>query len=353
MGLLGGDFGKLFEGTLIQPKDPKKGGADPTIGSTVRRNVHEPVLGPQFGLPADQRIGDTGQPQAPGTITGSDIIADLLNEEKRRQRVQDALTRIEEKRARDLASGTEFIKDFSMGTIADEDRPLKAENEQLRKLLQDRLGGLTSGEGAALRETAFRGLNQRRQGDIRALRGLQGGQGIRGPAAVAQQQDVFRQSADRASDLEQQLLQRNIDIQRQAAGDFQSEIGRQQTQDLGIQQFNIAQADREAALKKAFPFAFAGLGAQEHGAAASEVSGFDTLIASILGGNISPQDLQGALGGTAGIPAAPGGVDTPFIPIGGQGAPPIVDNTSTPNIRNVRARDFVNERPGIGGNRLV
>jgi hypothetical protein len=223
-----------------------------------------------------------------------------LDEERFKQRRSDELAQIEEKRGRDLQSGKDFIKDFSLGRI--EQTPLSGENERLRSLLEGRLGGLSSGEGAALREQAFRGLNQQRQGDVRALRGIQGAQGVRGPAAVAQQQNVFGEAADRASDLEQQLLLRNLDIQRQAAGDFQSEVGRQQAQQLGISEFNIGQGTQEAALKNAFPFLFANLGAQEQAAATGAITGRDALIAALF------PDLLGAGAGAGGVPGGGGGV---------------------------------------------
>jgi hypothetical protein len=215
-----------------------------------------------------------------------DLIKDLLDEERFKQRRADELAQIEEKRGRDIESGREFVKDFSLGRITE--TPLAAQNEKLRALLEGRLGGLGAGEGAALREQAFRGLGQQTQGDIRALRGIQGAQGVTGPAAVAQQQNVFSQAADRGSDLEQQLLLRNLDIQRQAAGDFGSEIARQQGQQLGINQFNIGQSNQEAAIRNAFPFLFANLGAQEQATATGAITGRDALLASLF-----PDLLQG------------------------------------------------------------
>ena len=222
--------------------------------------------------------GIAGTPAAPPTP--EDLIAQVLDEERFKSRRDEELSGIEEKRDRDIASGQDFIKDFTLGRITE--TPLAAENQQIRDLLQSRLAGLNAGEGAALREQAFRGLNQQRQGDIRDLRGIQGAQGVRGPAAVAQQQNVFSQAANRGSDLEQQLLLRNIDIQDRAASNFQGEISRQQGQQLGINQFNIGQGDQEAGIKAAFPFLFANLGAQEQATATNAITGRDALIASLF-----------------------------------------------------------------------
>lgn len=223
-----------------------------------------------------------------------DLIKDLLDEERFKERRSTELQSIEEKRNKDLQSGRDFIKDFSLDRI--KATPLAAENQKIRALLESRLGGLSSGEGAALREQAFRGLNQQRQGDIRDLRGIQGAQGVRGPAAVAQQQNVFSQAADRGSDLEQQLLLRNMEIQRQAAGDFSGEVARQQGQTLGIDQFNIGQQGKEAGLKAAFPFLFANLGAQEQATATGAITGRDALIASLFPDLLSGGNVQGGAG---------------------------------------------------------
>lgn len=256
-----------------------------------------------FSLPrtpnAQSMIGTLPPAPAAAPPSPQDLIADLLDEERFKTRRDEALQGIEAKRDKDLQSGRDFIKDFSLERI--KETPFATENEKLRTLLESRLGGLNAGEGAALREQAFRGLNQQRQGDIRDLRGIQGAQGVRGPAAVAQQQNVFSQAADRGSDLEQQLLLRNIDIQRQAAGDFSGEISRQGTQQLGIDQFNIGQSTQEAKLKQAFPFLFANLGAQEQASATGNITSRDALIAALF-----PGLLSGGQPGQPGVlPATP------------------------------------------------
>jgi len=207
------------------------------------------------------------------------MLKDIVDEEKFKQRRQEELDDLKARRNVDLAEGRDFVKDFSLGRIS---QPLGDENTKLRTLLEGRLGGLNAAENAALREQSFQGLNQQRQGDIRDLRGIQGAQGIRGPAAGAQQQDVFRQAADRGSDLEQQLLLRNLDIKRQAAQDFQGEVGRQQTQNIGIQGQNLQQSNQEAQVKNAFPFLFANLGAQEAATATNTITSRQQLLAALF-----------------------------------------------------------------------
>lgn len=218
-------------------------------------------------------------PAAP--VTGDDLIKALLDEERFKIRRDLEVQALEAKRNRDLQTGRDFIKDFSLGRMA-QDEGRAAENLQLKQLLEGRLGGLSAGEGAAMREQALGGIGQQRQTDVRALRGMQGAQGVRGPAAVSQQQDIFNQAADRRSDLEQQLLLRNVAMKQQAAQDFGRELARQQTQGLGIEQFNIGQANQEQSIRQAFPFLFANLGAQEQAAATGSVVGRDALIASIF-----------------------------------------------------------------------
>lgn len=238
---------------------------------------------------APSQITSPAPPQPTGP-SPQDLIKDLLDEEQFKQRRQEEKDRIKESRQTNIQEGQEFIKDFSLGRIGD-DPTRTADNLKLKQLLEGRLGGLSSGEGAAMREQAFGGLNRQRQEGIRALRGLQGSQGVRGPAAVAQQQDVFNRAADRGSDLEQQLLLRNIDIQRQASADFGNELQRQQSQGLGIEQFNIGQGDRETGIKTAFPLQFANLGLQEDAAATGAITGRDALIAALF------PDLLSQLGG--------------------------------------------------------
>lgn len=216
-----------------------------------------------------------------------DIIRGLLDDERFRARRQVELNDIESRRNANIKTGQDYIKNFALGRM---NQPLTGENDQLRSLLQGRLGGLAAGENAAMREQAFRGLNQQRQGDLRELRALQGQQGIRGPAAAAQNQLVMREAADRGSDLEQQLLIENIAQRRQAAQDFAAEINRQQAQNLGIQQANLLQSNRESEIRNAFPFLFAGLGAAEQSTATANISSRDQLLATLL-----PELLSGQI----------------------------------------------------------
>jgi hypothetical protein len=226
-----------------------------------------------------------------------DLASELLDDERRRQRQKDELDMLRARRQEDIASGKEFIKDFALQGV---NRPGDPENTRLRELLEQRAQGLSSPEGAALREQAFKGLDRQRQGDLRTLRGVQGGQGIRGPAAGAQQQSILRQAADRGEDLEQRLLLENVALRRQGTQDLQGELARQQAQNLNVQEFNARIANQENKLKTAFPFLFAGLGAQEQGTAAQTISSRDQLEASIRRGELPQAAIQGIDGPSGG-----------------------------------------------------
>lgn len=131
------------------------------------------------------------------------------------------------------------------------------------------LEGLNSAENTALRERAYAGVDRSRQAAMSDLLAAQAGGGLGGGANFAQQRAVARDFDRDKGRLEQDLLLSNIDIKRQALGDYEASnrgafdvrAGIAGTMDtLGqrgaetqraVDQFNLDQLQREIAAKTA------------------------------------------------------------------------------------------------------
>lgn len=188
----------------------------------------------------------------------------------REEQIKERLSEIQKQREAGEARGREAANRIKFGQLK---TPFAKQQAILRDRLQGRMGGLNEGEGAALRERALVGQGQAQQGQMRALRGIQGSTGVQGPAAAAQQQRLVEAGGQQRADLERNLLLENVGLQRQGALDFQNLLGQQGAQNLGIQQFNVGQSQREQLLKETLPMQFGQASAAERQAAINEILG--------------------------------------------------------------------------------
>lgn len=94
------------------------------------------------------------------------------------------------------------------------------ETRDILSTLQGGLAGLNASENVALREQAQREVDRQYQGAVRDLTKAQARFGARGASAAAQLSNTQRQRMDTQSQLEQDLLVRNIDVQDRRRGQY-------------------------------------------------------------------------------------------------------------------------------------
>lgn len=150
------------------------------------------------------------------------------------------LARIRSAREADLARGKEyydktlgsdaFIKSTKGSSLYKDlavDESLTPEMQQILKLRQDRLGGLTAEENQAAREEAYSGVNKNSQLASRALRAQLNKSGLAGGVNYAAQTELAKDQAAKSVDLERKLLLDNINIKNQALNDYETTYGSQ------------------------------------------------------------------------------------------------------------------------------
>lgn len=230
-----------------------------------------------------------------------------IDEAQRRQRVLAERELIRQDRDKDLSAGRDFfdriygsgggqdslgkkafysdIRDTRSNELRDilsRQKDLTTTTSDIGEALKRRraaLGGLDSVEGQALREQAMRGLLSQQDSARRNLRGSLGN--LRGPAAAAAAAQLEQQAGVQQSQLEQDLLLKNYQIQQEALGNFEQaaqaeearianrlgQLGQATFQleqdELARQKFNISQAGRELAARAGSELGFANLGVAE------------------------------------------------------------------------------------------
>jgi len=242
-----------------------------------------------------------------------------LEEAQRRERLQREREMVRADRGQDMQAGQDFFARMygtkgtgggSLGSSAfgnvDANRAQEIQDiinqrkgvidpsEDIAEALARRranLDGLDSVEGQALREQSMRGLLSQEKSAARNLRGSLGG--LRGGAAAAAQASLARDVGNQRSQLEQDLLMKNLDIKNQALGSFEQaamlddqrraqrigdlegSLTRTRADELARQQYNQSQAAREFAARSGAELGFANLGMQERNQILSQIGAED------------------------------------------------------------------------------
>ncbi len=149
----------------------------------------------------------------------------------------------------------------SMGRMTD---PRAADMQNQLDLLRERQQGMNSQEELAAREQAESEINRTMAANLERYAGTAGSQGVRGGAAAALQGRAYTEAGQQMNDFQRKLILDNIAIKQQASDRYGSLLGQQQNTELGLQQFNIGQANNELYGRTATPFQIAsGINAQE------------------------------------------------------------------------------------------
>lgn len=103
-----------------------------------------------------------------------------------------------------------------------------SEMADILALMRNGLAGLNAQENTAIREQAQRELDRRFQNEQYALQKAAGGGRLRGGALASSLGDIGQRAAESQSQLEQDLLVKNIDIQDQRRNQYGSFLGGQE-----------------------------------------------------------------------------------------------------------------------------
>lgn len=156
-------------------------------------------------------------------------------------------------------------KDFKEGNL---DRLSTAPSADMADIIARRkagLEGLSAEENQALRERGSQEIDRGSQTALRQLRGLQGASGVRGASAVAGQANILQAGQSAKAGVERDLLIQNVNQKREALSGLEQTVQGAEADQLGREQFNIGQREKEIAGRQAAGLGFAALGATERG----------------------------------------------------------------------------------------
>lgn len=180
----------------------------------------------------------------------------------------------------DLAKGEAFgQKYFSEGSLG-----RLGTSPEMQSILAQRkanLSGLTGQEMQGARDIALQGIRSGTQSNIRALKAMQGGAGLRGGTAAAQLAKAQQAGLQQQKNFERDLMLKQRDVQGEALNQYEQTVG-------GVQQFDLAQAAKEK-----MGVLGAGLGIAQLGV--SERSGAKAAEAAAQAGQAAPSGLLGSL----------------------------------------------------------
>lgn len=191
--------------------------------------------------------------------------------EEANQRLLDRLrTEREADLAQGRARGSQLFGEGSLGRVGE------VRSADIADILARRkagLEGLNAAENQALREQAFSGLKSQAATQARQLRGAQGGAGITGAVAAAQQARLMRSADDQKRQLERDLLIENIRQKQEALAGYEQSLRATEEDELGRRKYNLGAGAAEKAGQISTELGYGGLGAGERSAAQQQALG--------------------------------------------------------------------------------
>lgn len=170
--------------------------------------------------------------------------------------------------AEGLAEGMGFLKTLDRVDTSGYESAVKTagqrsdEMKEVLGIMKGGLAGLNAVENQALREQAQRELDRSYQNEQYALQKMSGGGKLRGGALASSLADISSKRQQGQSNLEQDLLVKNIDIQDQRRRDYSGLLGSQEEAEFGrgrsarndllnAQGFNASQQGKELGARMA------------------------------------------------------------------------------------------------------
>lgn len=155
----------------------------------------------------------------------------------------------------------------ALGRLQDTYAPQVAEMLAMRK---NQLGGLQAPEYQALRERGMANLNQDLATQMRQARAGAASNGLTGPARAAQQMALQKAGLGQRQGLTRDLAIEDMNRRQQAMNAYEQSLGSNRAADIGRQQYNIGQSNKELYGKLGTEMGYGGLGSQQLGNAASQ-----------------------------------------------------------------------------------
>lgn len=168
------------------------------------------------------------------------------------------------------ARGEELFKEGNLGRVRGQ---RSADTSDIIAKRKANLQGFTPEEQNAMKEGALKTLDQNAQTSARQLAINQARSGVRGATAAAQSASLQKGLAGAKADQERELFLKNIDNKRAALDALEGTTGRTEADELGREQFNIGQQNKETYGKLSTEMGFGSLGAGERAAVMESVLG--------------------------------------------------------------------------------
>lgn len=185
---------------------------------------------------------------------------------------------IEQARLKGQQRGQELFGNNALGRINDQ---RSADVGDLLARYKQNLNGFTQEEQNAYRDDNIRNLQQQTGGQLRQLRAQQGNMGVRGPAALAQQNALRNSAAGAAAQNERDLFLKNADLKRASLDKYGGQLTQAEANEKAAQQFNLAQLAKEKYGMLSSELGNQSLAAGNYAGGQSQIANQDALAAAL------------------------------------------------------------------------
>lgn len=162
---------------------------------------------------------------------------------------------------------------FGNGSLGRVDANRSSEMSGILDQYKQQAQGLTQPQQQAMTDQGNAQVNSALQNNLRNLRGTQGANGLQGGMAAGQQADQYRAAQAQQAQNQQNVFLKNVDYQRQGLNDYSTAANTQQQSELGRQQFNIGQQNKEAFGRQADALGYGSLASANYNGAQQSVLG--------------------------------------------------------------------------------
>lgn len=267
---------------------------------------------------------------------------------------------------RGLGAGEAYAsKYFGPGKLGRVKEDISPEMKSILAMRQANLNGFTPEEQTMQREQFTTQLGGQQQGNMRALRGMQGSSGVRGPAAGAQAVNIANATTAARGQAERDMAINQIGAKREALGQYQTAQGNADQNIYDRQRTNLQMKMNEAQGMLTGGLGMAGLSTQGYVADQQRIAAEEAYKAYLAAsGGLPPPggivtngtgNISGGWSGatsTGNNPGNPGYTGSPNAPVSSPVAPKPVptvpDQPSGPQEGSDVVRSDVNLSNGGG-----
>ena len=174
----------------------------------------------------------------------------------------------------DLARGREYgAQAFAPGSLGSVEEGRSGEVTDYLAQLQGATAGYTAPQYQAIRDRMSGDINRDYATNLRQMQFAQGGAGVRGAAATAQQSQLSQEKQNQMGRNYQDLMIADVGERSRAQQAYGQAMGGARQDEMARQMYNQQQRAKEAQGRQAYEFGYAGLGAAQRGAAQKYVAG--------------------------------------------------------------------------------